>query len=844
MGNKWLHMQISAQAACIFLLCWLLVDNMLQRFFPHFRREWQSLGLFLSIALGAVLGFGFAASSLDQRLTQIEHTSQAREIVVYAGKLNEWGEQSIQQKVTVLNLNQTDPQQNRSYLAFIPQTLIQAGQPALELGHYYRLNGFIKPAHGYAAAGVFDQEKWYVQQGLHSGFKVKQIEALNMQQVEAMGYAHAVRQNKRWTHRLALWIEQQRLNLRLFIVHQPIRNKGLILALLTGDESLLDQTVKEFFQRFGISHLLAISGPHVLIFAGMVCWLMQRAVSVFYPKLYLFLPRQYWLIFPFLICAVLYSLFAGFEVPALRTVLMCLLASIFILLKQKIQPLKLLMLSASVLLLLDPFSILSAAFWLSYGACFILLRIYQTLQREQCQLEQQTHALKKLLLTLRLLALSQWKIFVALSPLMILFFKQLAWIAPLSNLIAIPWLSCVVVPLDILAALCYAAAPALSSLLFQLNDLLLSGLLAVLQGIDSLFHPAMQPAALNGWMLCLLVLGLLILFLPPGLMPKSWSVAAFLPLLMPGIYPQKFELHIIDVGQGQAILIREGRHSMMVDMGGNYDEQKFSVGKQVIQPFLAVHALRGLDQLVLTHLDQDHSGAYYSLQSILPIQHLYSSEKPQNVPVQTSFEPCVQGQRWQWSEQVSIEVLSPRAEQLQAAGRSKNENSCVLLVHVAQAMPYSSFLLMGDAGWETEFQLMQDYPQLQADVLVLGHHGSRNSSAYYFLQAVQPKLAVASAGKENRYGHPAPITQARLQQLHIPLLTTIAEGSIRFKLDKTQMMISFARDDQMWQRPACGYLESAAEASVNCESVLASNTAAACRARMDCVSFSASAMLK
>ena len=105
---------------------------------------------------------------------------------------------------------------------------------------------------------------------------------------------------------------------------------------------------------------------------------------------------------------------------------------------------------------------------------------------------------------------------------------------------------------------------------------------------------------------------------------------------------------------------------------------------------------------------------------------------------------------------------------------------------------------MGDAGWQTEFQLLQDYPNLQVDVLVLGHHGSRHSSAYAFLKALKPKLAIASAGKFNRYGHPSLITQARLAQLNTPLITTLQQGSIQFKQQGNQVHLSYARDHWKW----------------------------------------------
>ena len=180
-----------------------------------------------------------------------------------------------------------------------------------------------------------------------------------------------------------LWIEQQRYQIRAFIQQRSLQHKGLLLALLTGDKSLLSSEIEDQFQRFGISHLLAISGPHVLIFAAMLCWGLDRLIRGYRPHYYLWMPRQYLLLLPFLSCVGLYTAFVGFEIPALRTLLMCSVVTIMLLLKQKISSFALLIYSAALLLYLDPLSVLSAAFWLSYGACFILGWLYADSQLQQ-----------------------------------------------------------------------------------------------------------------------------------------------------------------------------------------------------------------------------------------------------------------------------------------------------------------------------------------------------------------------------------------------------------------------------------------------------------------------------
>ncbi|MNE09330.1 ComEC family competence protein [compost metagenome] len=470
--------------------------------------------------------------------------------------------------------------------------------------------------------------------------------------------------------------------------------------------------------------------------------------------------------------------------------------SAFVLLKQKIQPLSILLFSAAILLIFDPFSILSAAFWLSYGACFVLLRIYQTVQQQNHleEIKTQTQAIK---IQLKILIESQWKIFLALLPLMLMFFKQIAWVTPLSNLFAIPWIGLVIVPLDIIAALCYFIFEPLGGLFFQLNDLCVSGLLIFMQLLDWIFAPTLKPIAMNTWTLLSLCLGLMILFLPRGVVPKLWAILCFIPLIAVDADQNDFELTVLDVGQGQAIFIRDQEQTLMIDMGGNYDESKFSVGKQIILPFLSVNGVSQLNQLILTHLDQDHRGGYESIKHDFPIKKVYSNEQV-DVENLSQFDYCRQGQQWHWSARVNITVLSPKPEHLARAKFEKNEMSCVVYLQVNNVQPYQNFLLMGDAGWETEYHILQAYPDLKVDVLVLGHHGSRHSSAYQFLKQLNPKLAVASAGFNNRYGHPSVVVESRLKELNIPLLTTIKQGSIRFSKHKNIMSVAFERDSQRW----------------------------------------------
>ncbi|KYQ83246.1 competence protein [Acinetobacter sp. NRRL B-65365] len=735
-------------------------------------------------------GFYYADLALQQRLTLRETQAQPFEAIVYIKKIDELTVDGQKQIAEVLNRH-TQPVDWLLYLNKAKQLADQ--QPTLELGRYYRIEGNIRPAHSYAVAGAFDQEKWFLQQDILSAFSVRQIQPLSDDDIYRLGYQQHLKQQKNLKAMLLLKVESMRLAFRHMLQTTSFQHQGLLLALLTGDESLLSNALKQQFQLLGISHLLAISGPHVLIFALMLTWLLKQIIQRYCPKLYLWKPKQILLLFPFAASVVLYVAFVGFEIPALRTLLTVMIASLFLIFRLPIQPLALLVYSASLLLLYDPFSILSAAFWLSYGACFILLRIYQTI--EQIPQDQLKTTLQKGILAIKILVDSQWKIFIALLPLVVIFFQQISWITPLSNLVAIPLLSGVVVPLDIIAACLWLVIPALGLFLFRLNDQILALLMWILDGLQQL-SPALYGVSYTPAMMVSFILGLVIVFMPRGSIPKLWAGICFLPIVF-GVKTQSISLNILDVGQGQAIFLQHPQQSIMIDTGGSYDETQFSLGDRVIIPYLRQQGIRTLDHVIFSHLDQDHSGAFASIQNAFAIGRVQSNERGETLPFQDNFSLCHQGQRWDYPN-IRVEILSPRTEDLVLAKQQKNEQSCVVYIQFLNAQPYQNFLIMGDAGWETEFKLLQQYPDLKVDILVLGHHGSKHSSAYDFLNVLKPKLAIASTGLNNRYGHPSREVQSRLKALDIPLLNTADTGTLSFLFENGAVELKLQRQQRKW----------------------------------------------
>ncbi len=515
-----------------------------------------------------VVGYQYAENALVERLQQREMDSKNLDIIVYINQLSEEKDNKVQQNAQVLNLSK-DPVNWLLYLKNDNQSVLKSNQE-LQLGHYYRLSGKTKPAHSYATAGAFDQEKWFIQRNIMSGFIVQHIEPLSRDEIYRLGYQQHSREQQSFFNRFQINIEKLRLNFRHLLQNSSLHQKGLILALLTGDESLLSDETQIQFKQLGIAHLLAISGPHVLIFAMMLSWFCHQVICRYYPQIYLWKPKQVLMAIPCCFGVLIYTAFVGFEIPALRTLLSVFIFISFILLKQPLKPFALLLYSASLLLLMDPFSVLSAGFWLSYGACFILLRIYQTIVQIPDQ-----HFLSlrsKMIFMTKVLIESQGKIFIALSPLTLLFFQQISWVAPLTNIVAVPIVGGIIVPLNILAACTWFIAKPFGNMLFYFNDILLSILLSCLGLLEKLSLP-LQGISLTPLALFAVSLGILILFLPKGILPKTWGMLCCLPLIVVNKTNQPIQLHILDVGQGQAIFLQHSEQNWLIDTGGSYDEK-------------------------------------------------------------------------------------------------------------------------------------------------------------------------------------------------------------------------------------------------------------------------------
>jgi competence protein ComEC len=343
----------------------------------------------------------------------------------------------------------------------------------------------------------------------------------------------------------------------------------------------------------------------------------------------------------------------------------------------------------------------------------------------------------------------------------------------------VPLFTLVLVPIVLLGTLCAAVSVELGSAVLGFASQLLDACWPVFEWL------ARQPLAM--WYLpdmpamqyLLLGIGALLFVLP-----NAWPIriaATFLcvPALVfspPTPELGDYELSLLDVGQGLAVVVKTRSHTLVYDAGPSFRTGR-DTGELVVLPFLRSRGIRWIDRLVISHGDLDHQGGMQSLLSGMPTRSILLG--PSVVPTSVEelggrLERCSIGQRWRW-DGVVFEILHPLPT---VVSSSDNDSSCVVRI-VGRA---GTSLLTGDieAGAEEEL-LDRDLPK--ADIVVIAHHGSRSSSTEAFVQRTSPKLALVSAGYRNRWNFPKSDVTQRWREIGARVESTIDSGAIEVSVD-------------------------------------------------------------
>jgi len=342
--------------------------------------------------------------------------------------------------------------------------------------------------------------------------------------------------------------------------------------------------------------------------------------------------------------------------------------------------------------------------------------------------------------------------------------------------LAVPWVTLVVTPLCMLGLVLplawSVAAEALQGLVWVLK---------VCAGVSWAQWSA--PAApLWAGAAALVGMGTWAMRVPMWL--RLFGAALVLPVLSwqtPRPAHGTFELTAADMGQGHAVLVRTATHSLLYDTGPRYSAET-DAGQRVLVPLLRAWGER-LDRIVISHQDSDHSGGAPAVMAMQPQADVLTSIAVEH-PLQQlgAMQRCERGQSWVW-DGVRFEVLHPSASDYERKLKP-NALSCVLRV----SAPREHALLAGDIEAAQEQDLLQSGQALQADWLLVPHHGSATSSTQAFLEAVQPHVAVVQAGYRNRFGHPRPDVLRRYSDLGVLVVQTPRCGALIWQSEQPKLV--------------------------------------------------------
>lgn len=638
--------------------------------------------------------------------------------------------------------------------------------PALSGGDCIALVARLHRPHGNINPGGFDYEAWLLERGIRATGSVRGMP------VAATGCDSAAMVA---VDRAREWV---RSHLAQALEDAPYA--GVVTALAVGDQDAIPGAQWTLFRQTGTSHLFSVSGLHITLFSALV-YALVRFVWRRIPRLNLKLPAQRAGITLGLLAAVGYTLLAGFGIPAQRTLYMLVGAAAVAWLDRRPSPTRLLAAALLAVVLMDPWAALAPGFWLSFGAVAALL------WSGAGRLGQQP--------AWRTWVRAQWAVTLGLAPLLLALFHEVSLVSPLANAVAIPAISLVAVPLALLAA----AVP--WDALAHLAHAVVWGVMACLQGLAALPQPVFHAAAPSPIALVLALLGAAVLLLPRGFPARWLGLVLCLPLLFPRLpAPGQGEawITVLDVGQGEAILVRTASRALLVDAGPRFASGQ-DAGERIVAPYLWSLGINRLDGLVLTHDDLDHSGGVASvLKSHVPGWFLtpLAGMDPASlgevgqgiVASRPDTLTCRAGQSWEW-DGVRFHVLHPPAHHYAMAGYGDNDRGCVIQVEAGG----KSALLAADIERLSEMNLAERGVLGPVDMLVVPHHGSKTSSTAEFLSVVRPRLAVIPVGHRNRYGHPSPGVVARYRGRGVEVVRTDREGAVLVEMGEGGWRFETAR---------------------------------------------------
>ena len=669
---------------------------------------------------------------------------------------------------------------------------LNKGESPLTYGDRFTATVTLRPITGLNNPGGFDYAAYMWRQGIHSRISLsRKTEVIREGPSGLAGFTfiHSWRARMKSAIHAAL----------------PPEAASLVTALAIGDARGVSQSLRERFQAAGLAHVLAISGTHLGLVAGVVFMLVRGLITVLPYALLVRLtarvtPRQIAGVFA-LVAVTGYALLSGGHTPTLRALVMVWLVMLALLSRRNAHAPTGLGLAAILILLADPGALGTASFQLSFAAVLAILLVLPPLLEKLTEPEQR----------IRRWAVSAVGVTVAAglatAPLVAFHFGQVAWPGFLANLVLLPILGFVLLPVFLAAAV---LSPALGGTLpfAEWVETLAAGFIS---GADffaalpsALTHVPSPPLLLVAGTYAVAVL--LLSGRGHVEMKAALTGAVILPIVwLLALHPTPatgdLQVTFLDVAQGDSTIITGPDGATLVIDGGTRIG-RFDLGRLAVAPYLWQ---QGIDRpaLLATHPQIDHQGGLSYVAERFATAGVYTNGVRRRgtrfddvfhatLKAQQSHVKTVRkGSNFAPLPGVTTTVLHPPQNSLES--RSENDRSVVLRLQYGN----HSFLFAGDIEQAAEDELVRTGSTLAATVLKVPHHGSSSSSTDAFLARVAPQLAVISAGPGNPYRHPHKKVRDAYKKRGVTTHVTASDGAVMMTSDGIHLKVVTARELRM-----------------------------------------------
>ena len=522
-----------------------------------------------------------------------------------------------------------------------------------------------------------------------------------------------------------------------------LKSSIYIKTLLFCDNTL-SKEIKESYRTNGISHLFSVSGMHINFFISIIYLYLNK---ITYNKRIKYLITNIFII-TYLILFPSSSL--------LRSAVMSILYSINYLLKLKIKKIDILLLTLGVSLLINPFIVYDLGYIYSYTITFFLVLSSSTLKNK--------NKINKIIY-ISLLS------FLVSIPITIYNSYEINIISILLNIILVPIISIIILPLTILTYI----FPILDSILYLFTSTLETISLFISKiKITKIIFP--KPS--------LLIIALYYIIFLLSYQNKKYFYLNIILLIIIYISPylnSNFEIVMFEVGEADCHLIKYpyNKNTILIDTGKN----EYKIKNEVI-PYLKSIGIKKIDYLIITHGDLDHMGEGINLVNNFKVEKVIFNCGPYNDLEQELIKVLDKKKIKYYSCIKELNIDNNKLYFLQTKEYdNENDNSNVIY----SELNVYKFMFMGDAGIDKEKDILDKYNLSNVDVLKVGHHGSKTSSSKEFINVINPKYSIISVGKNNRYGHPNKEVLENLENSKI--YRTDEDGSIMFKIKNNELKI-------------------------------------------------------